>query len=128
MNQDEQWWVDASQRDLEMAALLRQSGFHEGAAFHAQQAAGKAPKAILARFQREVRTHSANRLLGELERLGLDISPVASDARDLDRNYIGARYPNGFGGPPREFYDATISERACEQARRIIEFARGQLH
>ncbi|WP_420835092.1 HEPN domain-containing protein [Thermofilum adornatum] len=46
-------------------------------------------------------------------------------ARELDRHYIPARYPNAFpSGTPHEAYDEEISRRAIEACEEIIRFVR----
>jgi HEPN domain-containing protein len=58
---------------------------------------------------------------------GIDTSGIAGDCKKLDGHYIMSRYPNGVGGPPKDYYSEDIIEelRACQE--RIAEFVRGHL-
>lgn len=118
------WWLDAARRDLSMALQLQDGGFYEGVAFHSQQSAEKFLKALLiARGGRWTRTHSCVAILRTLADTGLRIPPeIITMARKLDLHYIDARYPNGVGGPPAEFYDATIAREAKEACRGLEQF------
>ena len=98
-----------------------------GAAFHLQQSAEKALKALLLHNGRESRTHSCVQMEKMLGSAGIDTSGIAGDYKKLDGHYIMSRYPNGVGGPPKDYYSEDIIEelRACQE--RIAEFVRGHL-
>ncbi len=50
-------------------------------------------------------------------------------AADLDKMYIPARYPNGFdSGAPMDYFGKEDAERAIEDARVIIDYARSKIH
>jgi HEPN domain-containing protein len=104
------------------------SGHHNLAAFHAQQGAEKALKAILAEAGRLFRGHACVDLVAELRRDGVAV-PAELDpaARRLDLHYIQSRYPNGLGGDPTHYYDAGIAEEAVGHAERFLEFATTRL-
>ncbi|MBC7248253.1 MAG: HEPN domain-containing protein [Actinobacteria bacterium] len=121
------WWLEASERDREMAISLAREGLYEGAAFHLQQSAGKALKALLLRSGRETRTHSCVQMEKMLGSAGIDTSGIAGDCKKLDGHYIMSRYPIGVGGPPKDYYSEDIIEglRACQE--RIAEFVRRHL-
>jgi len=120
------WWLEAGERDLLMARELRRSLFYEGTAFHCQQAAEKLLKGLLMhRGALWQRTHACTDLLATLGLLDLPIpAEVDTAGRRLDMHYVGARYPNGVGGPPRAFFDETIAGQAladCEAVKRFVE-------
>lgn len=117
------WWMRTAEGDLDAARLLADGGRHNLAAFHAQQAAEKALKAVLARRGRGLRTHAATELLVELREAGA--SPpdgLDTPARRLDLHYVQSRYPNGLGGDPTVFYDHELSREAIELAERFVTY------
>ena len=122
------WWWRAAQRDQEMAGTLLTAGYLEGAAFHAQQAAEKALKALLTARGDVGRTHASVHLLTALRGAGVDI-PQAVDAaaKRLDLHYINARYPNGVGGAPEDFYDQALAEELLAYMETVLTFVAGQL-
>jgi len=129
MRIDPRWWMRAGERDLAMAAQLHSGGFHEGTAFHCQQAAEKMLKALAARLLGDVlRTHSCIELLEALARSGLEApSELCTSARKLDLHYIDSRYPNSVGGAPDRFYDETIAAEALEACLAIHRFVEERL-
>ncbi|MCL6581169.1 MAG: HEPN domain-containing protein [Firmicutes bacterium] len=126
MRPEVKWWIDAGERDLRAASELYRAGLFEGTAFHCQQAAEKFLKGLLvAAGGLSQRSHSCVRLLSALGRSG--ITPpgeVATACRRLDPHYVDARYPNGVGGAPEEFYDATIAEALLGDAETVRSFVR----
>lgn len=58
MREEAGWWLATARGDLEAARVLLRSGQHNLAAFHAQQAAEKALKAVLAEAGRLFRGHA----------------------------------------------------------------------
>jgi HEPN domain-containing protein len=60
-------WMKKAHKDLKAARILQQEGLYEEVAFHAQQAAEKALKALLiANGVRPPKTHSIEQLLSLL--------------------------------------------------------------
>ncbi|MFQ5980976.1 MAG: HEPN domain-containing protein [Candidatus Heimdallarchaeota archaeon] len=127
MSIDSTWWLSASRRDLAMAQELYDKKFYEGTAFHCQQCAEKALKALLAHFGRFNRTHSCDRLLDVLEEFNLPINKIRTAAKKLDIHYIPSRYPNGVGGAPERFYDRIIATELLELAKTILKWAEAKL-
>jgi len=63
------------------------------------------------------------KLLGEIERKGVNVEQLKECARTLDRHYIPTRYSNAHAeGAPFEFYDQATAEKAIECASNIILF------
>lgn len=122
------WWMRTAEGDLEAARLLTEADRHNLAAFHAQQAAEKALRAVLTSKGREIRTHAATELLGSLREAGL---PVPDDldhpARRLDLHYVQSRYPNGLGGDPTVYYDKELAREAIDLAEHFLVFGRDHL-
>ena len=121
------WWWRAAQRDQEMARTLLAAGYLEGAAFHAQQAAEKALKALLAAHGNSGRTHASVHLLTALHGVGVDVpAAVHAAAKRLDLHYINARYPNGVGGAPEDFYDQALAEELLAYMETVQMFVAEQ--
>lgn len=124
MRIDPRWWIRAGERDLAMARQLHSGGFHEGTAFHCQQAAEKMLKALAAELLGDAqRTHSCVELFEALARSGLEVpTELWTCARKLDLHYIDSRYPNSVGGAPDKFYDEAIAREALQAALAIQRF------
>lgn len=118
------WWLATARGDLEGARVLHNAGQFNLCAFHAQQAAEKALKAVLAARGRAHRGHACVDLLDALRKAGGQV-PAALDApaRRLDLHYVQSRYPNGLGGDPTRYYDTGIAEEALRHAEAILAFA-----
>lgn len=123
MRAEVRWWQEAGRRDLAMAERLLKAKFYEGTAFHAQQAAEKFLKALLAKYLMEFRTHSCAAMLKKLhKKLPVD-KKLFTLARKLDVHYSDARYPNSVGGSPHEFYDEAIAQELLDAAKELIAYA-----
>lgn len=105
------WWLETAQGDWRTAEVLLQNGIHANAAFHLQQAAEKALKAVLTLHGERDTSHSGLGLMVALERRGEKFpAKLGQDLRRLDRCDIDSRYPNGVGGPSETFYDRPMVE------------------
>ena len=119
-------WLQQAKRDLEQARHSEKGGFHEWACFAAQQGGGKAVKAVLQQYGATAFGHSVTGLLEALPEAAGGTPDLLDSARDLDKHYIPARYPNSHPeGSPHEFYTAGDSQRALGNCQRIIEFCAG---
>ena len=116
-------WLRQARSTLLSAGRDREAGDYNWSCFKAQQAAEFALKGLLYGIGVSAVGHSLLRLLGDLERRGVEVDEVKGCSRILDRHYIPARYPNAHAeGAPFEFYDASTAEEAIECARRMIGF------
>jgi HEPN domain-containing protein len=124
MRTEVEWWLKVGERDLEAARTLSRSGLFDSAAFHCQQAAEKTLKALVLHVARTVpRTHASVFLIKILEEAGCRVpEEVATACRKLDPHYMNARYPNGVGGAPEEFYDERITSEAIVNAETVRAF------
>ncbi len=122
-------WLSQAERDLEAAENSAAGGFHEWAAFAAQQAAEKAVKALVEALHGASRGHSINTLFLLLP-ASVPVPPeIGAAARELDKVYVTSRYPNGFAaGRPADYFSAADSRQLIQYARAIIEFCRSQIH
>lgn len=119
-------WLAQAHHDLASARASAASGFHDWAAFAAQQAAEKAIKALYQARAEEAWGHSLVRLL---DLLPGDVAPsadVRDAARRLDRHYVPSRYPNGFdSGAPKDYYSAKDSDEAIRDSEAILRWCDG---
>lgn len=128
MTEESSWWLRTAETDLRTARLLTAEGIHSNAAFHLQQAAEKALKALLREHGEREATHSGLGLMHALRRLGEQIPEgLDGDLRRLDRCYIDSRYPNGVGGAPEDFYDAAQVEELTACCERVMAFVRSRV-
>ena len=123
MRQEIQWWLEAAERDRKMASSLSKEGLYEGAAFHLQQSAEKALKAVLiARRRRLAYTHDLVVLCHFIEQLG---QPVPDDVKRtvrLNDYAVETRYPGLFEPVTEEDY-----REALDLADRCVEWVRKRL-
>jgi len=116
-------WLAQAKRDLESAKSQKREKFYEWACFISQQAAEKAIKAVLQKMGSEAWGHVTIRLLEALEDQLEKKSELKADALFLDKFYIPARYPNGWGeGTPADFITEEDAEHAIDCAEKIIRF------
>lgn len=126
--QESTWWIRTAESDLRGARRLAETGVFHLAAFHAQQAAEKALKAVLTARGKTHRTHACTALFRRLDELGVDVpEELVGAGRRLDLHYIQSRYPNGLGGDPTDYYDDAIAREAIELAESILQFSRTEV-
>lgn len=115
-------WLEQGRRDLEDAKILAEAGSYASACFHCQQAAEKALKGFLySKGLRAILTHSVTRLMEECSKFE-KLPCFAEEARELDRHYIGSRYPNFYPeGPAYRYYTEKMAERCIRYATSILE-------
>jgi HEPN domain-containing protein len=115
-------------RDLAHARDTLEDGVYEWAAFAAQQAAEKAVKALFQALGGEARGHSVSQLLAALPGAARPSDDAIEEAKELERHYIGPRYPNSYPeGAPGDFYTAAEARRAIAAADRIVEHCQRHL-
>ncbi|MGQ9630095.1 MAG: HEPN domain-containing protein [bacterium] len=121
-------WMDQAQGDLEHAKKDLETEFYDWACFSAQQAAGKAVKAVFQKMGAEAWGHSVADLLEELGRSHSLPEDLRDAALELDKAYIPTRYPNAHpSGSPRRRYIRREAERLVGYAERIVQFCEGLL-
>lgn len=122
-------WLGQAERDLGAAGKLAADGYHEWAAFAAQQAAEKAVKALIQELHGASRGHSITELLLQLRAVHEIPEQLIDAARGLDEVYVTSRYPNGFAsGKPADYFTPGRSRLLIDHARQIIEFCRSKIH
>ncbi len=121
-------WLNQALRDLEQATDSRQAGRHEWACFAAQQAGGKAVKALHLHLGQDAWGHVVAKLLVELPDSVRPPTVLVDKGRVLDTFHIPARYPNSHPeGAPFEHYGVLQSDEAIRYAGEIVDFVRSQM-
>ncbi|HHV57979.1 MAG TPA: HEPN domain-containing protein [Firmicutes bacterium] len=122
-------WLEEAVADLKTAEILLNAGRFNACAFHSQQAAEKAMKALLLKLHLAPWGHSVwNLYLNAAEELGIEDPPTEEAAKGLDWHYIPSRYPDALpAGTPSRFYDRGKAEEALEWARKVITFVKEHL-
>lgn len=115
-------WLDQARADLKTARDCLEDGNYYACAFFSQQSAEKALKGFLySRGYRALITHSVVELLEESSRLSMDFKRFSEEGVELDRHYIGSRYPNFYPrGPAYRYYTRSIAERCASYAESIL--------
>lgn len=126
--QTERWRAQGG-HDLEDARYASEGGRHALACFLSHQAAEKAVAAYLyARGAEQVWGHGLADLCEDAMALDASFDLVKSSAVQLDKHYLGARYPSGMpAGVPWEAYDEQDSKRAIAIADEVLRFIDGRL-
>lgn len=118
-------WLLQAERDLENARYEFEGGYHEWACFLAQQASGKAVKALYQRIGAEAFGDSAASLLKSLPEELSAPRDLIDVAKELDKAYIPTRYPNVHPeGPPYEAYTEVEARRLISYAEKVVGFCK----
>jgi HEPN domain-containing protein len=121
-------WLKQAEQDLAAARDSAVAGHHEWAAFQAQQSAEKAVKAWSQAVHGSMRGHSITDILKQLAVSAPVPGAVLDAARELDKVYVTARYPNGFAsGSPSDYFTAASSQSLVQHAQDILNFCRSQI-
>lgn len=113
---------------LAHARHAHSGAFFDWASFASQQAAEKAVKAVLQRAGAEAWGHSVTGLLEEVARATAVPDEVVEAAKELDKAYIPARYPDAFAsGTPARLYTRGEAERLVDHAELVVRFCEGLL-
>lgn len=121
-------WLRQAERDLAAAEDSAAAGHHEWAAFQAQQSAEKAAKALVQSLHGSARGHSVTAILLQLTTALAIPDSLLDAARELDKVYVTARYPNGLAaGSPTDYFTGRTSRELIAYGRDILEFCRSQV-
>jgi HEPN domain-containing protein len=115
-------WVEQAERDFKDSKILLNNESYASASFYAQQAAEKALKGFLyAQGLRALVTHSVADLVRETIKFEKVFEKFQNPSKELDRHYIGARYPNFYpSGPAFKYYTREVAERCLSYAESIL--------
>ena len=118
-------WLRGAESDLAIAALIA-NDFPARAAFHAQQSAEMALKAVLVAVADDhPTTHASSQLVKELRNIPFDVpNDVASAGASLDMYYLVSRYPDAVGdADPLDLVSPDDVALAIVRGRRVVTFA-----
>jgi len=118
-------WLDQAKADLKTARDCLKDGNYYASAFFSQQSAEKALKGFLyLKGYRALITHSVTELVEESSRREPAFGRFVDDGKELDRHYIGSRYPNFYPeGPAYRYYTREMAERCISCAESILREA-----
>ncbi len=121
-------WLRQARRDLEHAKHAARDEEYEWSCFASHQAAEKAIKALYQKLGAEARGHSLSALLSNLPKTVRPSRALIDKAKELDKHYVPARYPNFHpSGAPLDYYTKQEAERAITYAQEIISFCEDKL-
>jgi HEPN domain-containing protein len=115
-------WLDQARADHKTAKDCLEDGNYYASAFFSQQSAEKAVKGFLySKGYRALITHSVTELLEEASKQEASFGESVDKGKELDRHYIGSRYPNFYpDGPAYKYYTREIAERCTSYAESIL--------
>jgi HEPN domain-containing protein len=115
-------WLDQAEADLKTARDCLKDGNYYASAFFSQQAAEKALKGFLySKGYRALITHSVVELVEESSKFSEGFKGLLDYAKELDRHYIGSRYPNFYpSGAPYKFYTKEMGKLCLNYAESIL--------
>lgn len=116
-------WLDQAEADFKTAKDCLKDQNYYASAFFSQQSAEKALKGFLySKGYRALITHSVTELLEESSKLEKVFGSFIDFGKELDRHYIGSRYPNFYPrGPAYKYYTEEISKRCLNYAESILK-------
>ena len=123
--EEAQRWLDQARADLKTASDCVKDGNYYASAFFSQQSAEKALKGFLySSGFRAIITHSVVELLEKSSELSGAFKRFIDLGKELDRHYIGSRYPNFYPeGPAYKYYTEEIAKRCLGYAESILKEA-----
>ena len=117
-----------AKRDLQHARNSLESEDYEWCCFAAQQSAEKAVKALFQKLAADAWGHSVTILLSNLPESVKPAAELTDKARELDKHYIAAQYPNSYpDGAPFQYYTRSEAERSVQYADEIIRFCEDKI-
>ena len=119
-------WFDQAEADLKTAKDCLKDENYYASAFFSQQSAEKALKDFLySKGYRALVTHSVTELLEESSKLERVFEGFIDHGKELDRHYIGSRYPNFYPkGPAYKYYTEEIAKKCLNYAELILKEVR----
>lgn len=115
-------WLDQAKMDLKTARDCIEDENFYASAFFAQQSAEKALKGFLySKGFRALITHSVLDLIEEASKSEEPFKEFVDYGRELDKHYIGSRYPNFYpSGAPYRYYTKEVASKCVNYAELIL--------
>ena len=115
-------WIDQAEADLKTSRNCLEDGNYYASAFFAQQSAEKSLKGFLyLKGYRAIITHSVLDLLIESSKFEKVFERFMDYGKELDKHYIGSRYPNFYpSGAPYRYYTREVAEKCLSYAESIL--------
>jgi HEPN domain-containing protein len=122
-------WLEQAKMDLKTAKDCIEDENFYASAFFAQQSAEKALKGFLySKGFRALITHSVLDLLEETSKSEEKFKGFINFGKELDRHYIGSRYPNFYpSGAPYKYYTKEVAEKCVSYAESILKEVKNYL-
>jgi len=116
-------WLDQAKADMKTAKDCLKDKNYYASAFFSQQSAEKALKGFLySKGFRALVTHSVTELLEESSKQEGVFKKFIDQGKELDRHYIGSRYPNFYPkGPAYKYYTEEVARRCVNYAESILK-------
>lgn len=121
--------MDQAEADLKTAKDCLKDGNYYASSFFAQQAAEKALKGFLySKGFRALITRSVLDLIDEASKFEDKFKGFTDFARELDRHYMGSRYPNAYpSSAPYRYYTVEVAGKCINYAESILAEVRRYL-
>ncbi len=115
-------WLEQAEADLKTCQDCLEDKNYYASAFFSQQSAEKALKGFLySKGFRALLTHSVVDLLEEISKGQESFKELINLGKELDRHYIGSRYPNFYpSGAPYRYYTREMTETCLNYATLIL--------
>lgn len=128
MRVEAQLWLKQAKADLKKALNDLRTQDWDSAAFWSQQASEKALKALLLAHGKAARTHNLIEIGFMIkEELGISISEILADLKELTIHYTISRYPNAANALPSDLYDEAKARDLIARAGRVIKWVERNL-
>lgn len=115
-------WLDQAEADAKTARDCLKDGNYYASAFFSQQAAEKGLRGFLySKGFRALITHSVVDLVEEASKSQESFKKLIDIGKELDRHYIGSRYPNFYpSGAAYRYYTREMAETCLNYATSIL--------
>ena len=121
-------WLKQAEKDILHAKESIKIEHFEWSVLAAQQGAEKSIKALYYEIGADPWGHSILKFLKSLPKKFDIKEDLITAAKNLDKHYVTARYPNGFAsGAPEDYYTLKDAEEAIINAEEIFKYCKNQI-
>jgi HEPN domain-containing protein len=121
-------WIRQAERDIVHAKESINIEHYEWSVLAAQQGAEKAIKALHYELGGDPWGHSIFKFMENLPKRIKVPEEIINAAKNLDKNYITSRYPNGFAsGAPEDYYIEKDAKEATDYGEKILKFCKDSI-